>query len=201
MIGLKRMARTAVMPGSAMLVLLVAGCASTSHLTAKVPWKKFPEPTRMVLMVTPSTAEGTSYSIHPGLMCRAYFFFGKDPRPVQVKGDLCFTAYDRVNPNPDGSPQGKYVIPADELDKHLRRDVVGDSYVFWLPFDPPTETQVLVQGEFTPKHGNPIVSSGVSVELSPPASGEPLAGRGTGDRPKSFYRTYRKPVGSAPYSN
>ena len=69
-------------------------------------------------------------------------------------------------------PDGLYEIPADHLPSHLRKDIVGDSYLFWLPFQEPSATSVVVQGRFETAKGREVVSSIVSVDLKPTGSVE-----------------------------
>lgn len=169
-----------------------SGCATTSAWTMVAkPWKKHHPPTRMVLMVTPSPVEGPGFKVHNGLICRAYFFAGKDAEPVQLKGgDIVFTAYDRSNPDPQ-QPDGLYEIPESDMPKHLRKDIVGDSYVFWLPFNSDAASHVLVQGELKLPNGEVITSSAVSVELN---SQSPLHGFSQSERKSSYLRTYQERI-------
>lgn len=170
--------------------LAFGGCASTAAWTsAKFHWKSPEKATRMVLMLTPSSVESAGRTVHPGMMCRAYFFSGKTAKPVQVDGKVVFTAYDRGKP--DGSPpDGIYEIAPEELSKHLRQDIVGDSYVFWLPFEPAQATQVLVQGQLVYKDGTEITSSAVAVEMNP----APPPGVAEQGKRKSQIHTYKKPI-------
>jgi hypothetical protein len=157
------------------MTALACGCAGSGpkhHLA--LFGKRKQQPTRMVLLISPSRAEDAVTPAQQGMMCRAYFFAGENPHPVEVDGDVAFTAYDRANPDINRKPDGVFQIPADRLPSHLRRDIVGNSYLFWLPYEPADSTQMLVQGKLQLSKRDALTSSVVSVDLSPAVSAKEI---------------------------
>lgn len=121
----------------------------------------------MVVVLTPSRMEEHGQGSRQGMLCRVYFFHGEDPIPVRAKGDLVFTAFDHSRGGKNREPDGKYEIKADELASHLRKDIVGDSYLFWFPYEPMQKTQVSLQGTFQSTSGPEVQSGVVAMEMLP----------------------------------
>ena len=165
------------LPAFPIRFLAVALAALVLHAAAPLDpalggWFKRAKPTRMVLLLAPAPVKDNGHGPHQGILCRVYFFAGAEPTPMKVKGDLAFSAYDRSKPLEKRPPDGLYEIPADRLPSHLRKDIVGDSYLFWLPFQSPDATGAIVQGRFETAKGHEVVSSIVSVDLMPTGSVE-----------------------------
>lgn len=184
------------------LALALPGCTLTpKHLPSAVTRHWATEPTRMVMVLAPTQMEQNGVPVHQGMMCRVYFFHEKDPIPVLADGDVVITAYEQparedgdvgvaddsgengaVAPTVAAArdlnrpPDGLYQIPASELPGHVRKDIVGDSYLFWLPFDPKGKTQVLVQGFLKTRSGEQLTSGVVSLELEPVGTGNQATG-------------------------
>jgi hypothetical protein len=120
----------------------------------------------MVVTVQPSILQEEGIPKHTGMMCRAYFFAGKDPVPMKVAGDWSVIAFE----SPEGSaenPQGLYKVAAQNLETHYRKDVVGDSYVFWFPYETSEAVQLQLQGTLKLKGGQEIKSSWLKLRLDP----------------------------------
>lgn len=151
-------------------LILAMGCEMTKNTLYKQFEKPCFAPTRMVVLASPLPLEQLGVA-QQGILCRIYFFLNENPIPIQVNGDMRFVAYDRLHPNEDGTPIGVYEISAEDMENHRRKDVVGESYVFWLPYQPPTMTHVYIQADFTPrkKHAQPLMKI-VTLELEPAAS-------------------------------
>ncbi|MFO0944699.1 MAG: hypothetical protein U1D30_01940 [Planctomycetota bacterium] len=151
-----------------LLVTTLAGCASSPPaLVEKIPFLPQKEPDRMVVVLSPSRMEELGQGSRQGMLCRVYFFHGEDPVPVRAKGDLVFTAYDQSKGGKNREPDGKYEIKAEELASHLRKDIVGDSYLFWLPYEPTAKTQMSLQGRFNPPGREEFSSGVIAMEMVP----------------------------------
>ena len=125
-------------------------------------------PDRLVVTASSSPLEDSNGQRHQGMLCRLYFFDGDDPQPVRVKGDLDLTAVDSKKRS--DVPKAKYAVPADKLASHLRKDLVGDSYLFWLPSPDQEPGRVLVRACFRPagkrvKPQDALYSKTVTVDL------------------------------------
>ncbi len=152
----------------AIVFISVSGCTtlpvSVPNVSTLLP--KSAEPTQMVVTVQPSVLQEAGVPKHTGMMCRAYFFAGKDPVPMKVVGDWSVIAFE----SPEGSaenPQGLYRVAAKDLDTHYRKDVVGDSYVFWFPYETSEAAQLQLQGTLKLADGKEIKSSWLKLRLDP----------------------------------
>jgi hypothetical protein len=157
------------------LALVVCGCATSGSSDRFSALKRPAKPNRMVLLASASQMENNGQAPEPGMLCRIYFFEGSNPNPVKVSGDFELTAIDRSLPAAAGKPHGVYRVPAEQLPQHLRKDIVGNSYLFWLPYQPKQKTQLVVQGRFRSSKGADVVTSLTSVDLAPSLSVEALA--------------------------
>lgn len=161
----------------------LGGCVHTGtllHLSHKM--KPAPTPTRVLLMLTPSSAESHGRHLMQGIMCRAYFFVGENPHPVLVDGDVTLAAYDRSQM--EEGPKGLYVIPADRLKSHLRSDIIGDSYVFWLPYVVSDPMQVVVQAKYRAPEGDELISGMTSLEMRPIPNAAPVPDTAQAEKPQ-----------------
>jgi hypothetical protein len=154
--------------GVGLILVMSTGCAT---LTVKTPsfasiLPREPEPTQMVVTVQPSVLQEGGIPKHTGMMCRAYFFAGKDPVPVKVVADWTCIAYEAPDGTPE-KPQGLYRVAAADLSTHYRKDVVGDSYVFWLPYETDRPAPLQVQGRLKLASGKEIQSSWIKIKLEP----------------------------------
>jgi hypothetical protein len=149
-------------------VLLGGGCTTLPvtkpDLAALL--SREPEPTQMVVTVQPSVLQEAGIPKYTGMMCRAYFFAGKDPVPVKVSGDWTCVAFE----SPEGTaenPQGLYRVPAKDMESHYRKDVVGHSYVFWYPYETNRPAQLQLQGRLKLSEGREIQSSWIKLKMEP----------------------------------
>ena len=156
------MIRSSTLLAIAACLVMTSGCASSGLFGPKTG-----HPDKIVLLLTPSRLENAGEAPRQGMMCRSYFFKDNDPTPMKVKGDLVLTAFDRGRHQPNGPPEGLYQIPESKLANHYRKDIVGASYLFWLPYDPQDDTQMVVQGFFRSKKGREVESGLVAVDLTP----------------------------------
>jgi hypothetical protein len=147
----------------------LVGCTtlpvSAPNISALLP-KSADEPTQMVVTVQPSVLQEEGIPKHTGMMCRAYFFAGKDPVPMKASGDWTVIAFE----SPAGTsenPQGLYKVAAKDLETHYRKDVVGDSYVFWFPYETSEVAQLQLQGTLKLADGKEIKSSWLKLRLDP----------------------------------
>jgi hypothetical protein len=146
---------------------LLTGCVATPKLSLDARQWLLRPPTRMAIGVTPNHLERDGMPFHQGMFCRIHFFVEEEPVPVAADGDLQILAFDRGKNGDDPTPVGQYVITAAEIDKHRRKDMIGDAYVFWLPYEPEKSTQMLVSATFKPKNGNPFSASPTVLHLTP----------------------------------
>lgn len=174
MIGANRPVSIHWMAAATLLGVLIASPSLALAEGSKSNWRPFKRskvqtPTRIMLMTTPAPVETIQQSIVQGFMVRAYFFRGDNPEPVQVAGNLLFTVTDpKTAAGQAGQHNGIFQIPGDQLAKHFRPDVLGDSYLFWLPYDPPESSNVIVEARFLAKGEKEILDSGVNrIELMP----------------------------------
>ena len=59
-------------------------------------------------------------------------------------------------------------MPAAELPARMRHDSLGDSYVFWLPYEPKAKVQLLLQAKITVA-GKDAAMTSVHTALEPAA--------------------------------
>lgn len=166
--------RTFLRLGSVALLSL-AGCTWNQSFLHLPSFGKAPTPTRMVMTCSEIPLESDGKPVHQGMLCRVYFFAGDGAYPVPANGALSFKMIDPVKGGPGRTPDGIYTVSAEEMPLHLRRDIVGDSYVFWLPYEPEMKTKVSLEASFTPHHQTQPVLGLVAVELNPVAAKEGLA--------------------------
>jgi hypothetical protein len=150
------------------------GCTTMPTTTAfKQKWESMQRrPNRLIVSVAPNFIEKDGFPFHQGMYVRVHFFLNDEPLTMVAEGEMTFVAYDKSkNGDPlaggDLQPVGVYRIAADELPKHLRKDIIGDSYIFWLPYEPETPTQMVVNASFKPKYGEPFTSEPSVVHLTP----------------------------------
>jgi hypothetical protein len=150
------------------------GCTTLPTTTAfKQKWESMQRrPNRLIVSVAPNFIEKDGFPFHQGMYVRVHFFLNDEPLTMVAEGEMTFVAYDKSkNGDPlaggDLQPVGVYRIAADELPKHLRKDIIGDSYIFWLPYEPETPTQMVVNASFKPKYGEPFTSEPSVVHLTP----------------------------------
>jgi len=149
---------------------LSVGCTSpaTMSVTLKETWEKIKRrPNRLIVSASPNYIEKDGFPFHQGLFVRAHFFINDDPITMQADGEMTFTVYDKAKNGETPTPVGLYRISNEDMPKHLRKDIVGDSYVFWLPYEPETPTQMVVNASFRPPYGDPYTAEPSIVHLTP----------------------------------
>lgn len=189
----------ALVVGLTMAAGALAGCAHHVDASRVLFWKhkEYRQPTKMVVVLSAARLEEDGKPRHQGMYARVYFFDGDDPIPVTANGKLTFIAYDQSKgTNKDRSPDGVYEIERERLPNHLRRDIVGDSYVMWLPYEPAQKTQVVVVGTFDGGDGKKVESSLVSIELVPALAD--IAGAGQAGTPPRYQRPRLAVIDSSP---
>jgi hypothetical protein len=131
--------------------------------TAEVPICD--KPTQMLVTLTnwPLLADGEK--VIPGVMARVYFFEEKQPAPVRVAADLEFAAYDHRGAGGSKEPFNKCTVAAAEMATHLRKDVVGESYLFWFACDQATSQQLVVNVTCRVKSSDKALNQVVAVDL------------------------------------
>ena len=162
--------------GLALLVaVLSVGCINDQLLVGTVFQPAPSIPTRMVLTLTQTPLEQNYTPVANGVICRVYFFVGKNAFPVHADGEMLLTAFDTSKPiSATRKPDGVYHIEAEKLSGHYRKDTIGDSYVFWLPYEPQVKSQIIFEASFTNSDGTVIKGSPISVEMEPLSNKEIL---------------------------
>lgn len=121
--------------------------------------------THHLLTLTPAPVDNGDGTVGEGVLARVYFFSGSDPNPVRVAGDVQLTLFELTQPvTADRAADGKYNISASELSKHQRRDIIGNTYVFILPYRVQQSTRALVKAVFNGENGSQEASSTVTIE-------------------------------------
>lgn len=175
------------------LTAACAGCTSTSMTTAIMEkWDSIKRrPNRMIVSVAPNYIEKDGFPFHQGMYVRAHFFLNDEPVTMPAEGEMTFIAYDKSKGDPtDGTnptPVGVYRITKDELPKHQRKDIIGDSYIFWLPYEPSGPTQMVVNANFKPKYGEAFTSEPSIVHLTPLKTSVTAANTEEKRRPRPNY--------------
>ena len=159
------------------LLMLSVGCAGLP--TSGVPTdtivqkKKAPrkhgDPNQIVLTANPCWLQDADKPTHTGLFCRMYFFDGNDPIPLSINGELQVIAYDAAKEGSPEKPQGIYKVATEELGRHYRPDVVGDSYVFWFHYQTTEVADLQIQATLKLKNGKEVTSGWVKIQLDPEA--------------------------------
>ena len=155
--------------GGMIAAIFFTGCASVGMPTAlQQPTAYFRTvPKNMVVSISENYLEKDGLPFHQGMYCKVHFFGEGLANPLEVAGDLQFVAYDRGKNGDQPNPVGVYLTPAAELAKHQKKDFVGTTYVFWLPYEPEKSTEMAVQATFKPVRGEPIASSVTKLMLNP----------------------------------
>jgi hypothetical protein len=124
-------------------------------------------PNKMVVSVSPNHIERDGLPFHQGMFCRIHFFHNDEPMPLAVDGNIQIMAYDRAKNGDNPIPVGVYQINGEQLAKHKRKDFIGTSYVFWLPYEPEKPTDMIVSASFKPSRGEAFSSNPSTVHLMP----------------------------------
>ncbi len=160
-------------------LLLAAGCSSlgTMHQVGKLPLMGGKAPTRILMLLSQAAQQDGNQPKVQGMMCRIYFFEGANPKPIHVDGELVVNVYDTKFPNEAKSdaavattavkPTAMFPVHKSKLPHHLRSDIVGDSYVFWFPYEPREATRLMVEAHFKPTAGHELVSNKVAIDIGP----------------------------------
>lgn len=155
------------------IAMIAATCGSQSAL-AQTNWLNKPKkPDRMTVVWTDTVLNQTAKIGIRGLGGRVMFFSNEKSAPVKVDGTLTVFAYDDTDGDTTKNiPSRKFVFPADKLEGHYSKSVLGHSYSFWLPWDPVGgERRVLtIVCRFEPSNGPMIVGDPVRQILPGKAS-------------------------------
>ena len=156
----------------AIVAICLAGCASTSSmLTSYKLMTGYAEPTRILTLLSPMSIGNGGKGLLQGMMCRVYFFREEGSPPIKVSGELVVTAHDPKNPIVDKAGKqvanGVYMVDAQRLPGHMRRDQVGDSYVFWFPYEPKEESEIIVKVAFKSDTNRELEGNPVVINLKP----------------------------------
>jgi hypothetical protein len=174
------------------LAATLVGCATPSVEVFKHTYEKLKRrPNRLIVSVAPNYIEKDGFPYHQGLLVRVHFFLNEEPIPMRAEGTIRFVAYDKSKMG-DGEPEpvGIYVIKPEDLPKHLRKDIIGESYVFWLPYEPAAPTQVVVNASFQPTYGDLISTEPSTVHLSPLKHAVATANSAEKKRPRPNYVSF-----------
>jgi hypothetical protein len=182
----------------------LAGCTSLNPPTALTdPASLFrTAPTMMVVNVVDAPLEVDTVTKTQGLLCRAYFFRGDDG-PLQVSGETLFKIYDKGKNGEDPRPARMYTTPPHELANHYRKDFIGHSYLFYLPYEPEKKTEIVVIGAFQPTNGKAFTSTPVKQILLPSSLAKAMA-HAAKPSPSKLYPQYTiidRNAGKAPLPN
>jgi hypothetical protein len=165
------------------------GCTTTGMTTAfRNSWESMKRrPNRMIVSVAPNFVERDGFPFHQGMLVRVHFFLNDEPITMRADGEMTFVAYDKGKNGDNPTPVGLYRISNEEMLKHLRHDIVGDTYVFWLPYEPESPTQMVVNASFKPKYGDPYTSEPSVVHLTPLKQAVASANEPDKKRPRPNY--------------
>jgi hypothetical protein len=120
-----------------MIGMTLAGCSSFEWTKEmKWPWEPDPKPPERL-------ADMWTYTVlrqpgQPGV--RGFggrlMFFDLDEKPIKVEGSVVVYAFDAKAEDPMSSrPERKFVISAENLEKHYSESKLGHSYSVWIPWD------------------------------------------------------------------
>ncbi|HVJ79620.1 MAG TPA: hypothetical protein VNC50_01010 [Planctomycetia bacterium] len=154
---------------AAPVLACLAGCASLpSAPSLSDPMAVFRKaPVKMVVNLSQTHLEKDSMPYHQGMVATVYFFDADERNSLAVDGDIHFVAYDKAKHGDEPKPVGEYDIPAAKLQTHKKKDLIGDTYTFWLPYEPEQKTTMVVVASHRPKRGVPMVSEPSSIALTP----------------------------------
>jgi hypothetical protein len=183
-----------LLPLALLATLGGAGCVTTAPSVHQLnPFRKPATPKKMLVLVTPMSADNGG-RMQQGMLCRVYFHETENDRPIPVNGALVVRAHDQSFPLADGKPNGVFHVPADKLTGHLRSDIIGTSYVFWLPYEPQGPTRLMVQAAFEAAGGSVIESNAVALDIAPAGETHPLQEEDFTDLPDAAEAKAKRPA-------
>lgn len=122
-------------------------------------------PDEMVVTVSPMPLENEDRQRHQGLFCRVYFFANKEPIPIKTRGKLTAVATDSRLASDDTT--STFAVEASEFRDHERKDLVGECYVFWFPYEPKEDCDLNVHLTFQATGSDRTIHQSVQIHLSP----------------------------------
>ena len=123
------------------LVLLVCtvGCSSFTSERSTFKWFANSEPMLPTIVLpiwTDTVLHQTGKPAVRGFGARVYFYEREGADPIKVDGSITVYVFDGEDYTAESSkPLRKYVITADQLQKHHSVSDLGDSYSVWVPWD------------------------------------------------------------------
>lgn len=104
-----------------------------------------------------------------GFAGKVYLFGADSGEPMAVPGRMTFYAYDETDQmhNTRVKPDHTWEFDSSQLQKLLRKDLVGWTYLVWLPYSSPasSERRVTLIARFTPERGKGLLSDSTLVTL------------------------------------
>ena len=124
---------------SAILALwLFASCGCNQFdLNRPFPWQDTDEvlrPTKVVPIWTDTLMYQAGTPAVRGFGGRIYFYDEANRNPIRVEGALTVYAFDAEQPH-GWKPEKKFVLTAEQLERHYSKTSLGHSYSIWLPWD------------------------------------------------------------------
>ncbi len=121
----------------AFILMASSGCSQWESKDAPWPWQKeeaVPVPDRILAVWTDTIQHTRGKQSLRGFGGRI-FFYGNDPQPIKVEGDVTIYVFDDADPESVAAKK-KFIFDAETLEKHYSQSHLGHSYSFWVPWGP-----------------------------------------------------------------
>ena len=156
------------------LLLVTAGCAAPLCLPSW-PASGDRQSAHAITQISMIWSDAALYvngtAVAEGLAGRIYLFGADRVRPVFATGKLSVYVYDESPPfGRRVKPEFQWEFTAEELAQHETRDIIGPSYLVWVPVtDKPLAGRKLsMLVRLTEPSGRETLSGMASVEVPPP---------------------------------
>jgi hypothetical protein len=176
---------------SVMLTLALTGCKSTPTRSGTSVTKAVTHPftkpdnvptgsvNQIAVMWSDALLRQDNVPMTQGFVGKIYLFGGDGSQTITAPGKFMFCAYNdskgRVEPgNEHIKPDRVWEFRESELRSMLKKDLVGWSYSFWLPYGPPDSSERLCSMivVFTPEQGQKVISETSLVTLPAVGGGQ-----------------------------
>jgi hypothetical protein len=145
--------------------LLSPGCASVGKPGQTLNRLGLAKPVQALAAAEATHLERDGMPAHQGLMVKTHFFSSSQDVPVKVKGTVVVNVYD-MNHGEQGKPAASLTVPPDRLEVHYRKDFIGPSYSFWVPYEPPAKAHVRIAVALH-NSGGALAAAPIETDLMP----------------------------------
>jgi hypothetical protein len=186
---------------AAALCTAACGC-SHFDIRKPIPWGagadgEFKAPVKVVAIWQDTVMTQAGAAAVRGFGGRLMFYPPGGEKPIQVRGSLTVYAFEEDGRElTDVVPDRKFVLSADEFEKHYSSSLLGHSYSVWIPWDTAGGEQksISLLARFTPEDGGGVVMSEQATQVLqgplPPAELARRAAKIRADQPSALQQAF-----------